>query len=514
MIYSELPIPDGVLEDVEMRVQENIYGHRFNPDQEPFMILLEALTVCSAHELGTTLPSDSAHESISYELHHKKKLRYLLFADRHLSKIEVDDRVPEGEKWECWKKCVNAQFPSSDDQQDEFAYLDEAFNRDIHSLSQAVRILKAQEVDILHNRRWTSRFLSVSGPNTVLTDVREGKGNSWSTDRRFFARGGEIVYLMLNRSSDSKALAALIKKRLLSESNPLDQMAKKLSHDPSDSKSTTNTGYLPVKQHPSYERMSTDWTAILKLNLPDSHLFEPLFRITGLNIITYVSERSQDTLKENIREPIIVDLTNGTDKQLRESAKEHLNRHRQVANRAIKAYIENRLTNDIGWQTAVSQNDSLAASSVLTRIFSFKGGEHKNLTPINQLKEFTQKALERNKNNPHKYLLPMAKGIGLATSRPGVGTWFCMDDAMLSALVFANVSKTLELRDFIAVLYQRYGLVIGAEEARNAFTRLPVSIQSFESNLTALEKRMTNLGLTERLSDDCAFVINPYREEK
>ena len=29
----------------------------------------------------------------------------------------------------------------------------------------------------------------------------------------------------------------------------------------------------------------------------------------------------------------------------------------------------------------------------------------------------------------------------------------------------------------------------------------------------ALEARMTRLALTRRLSDDCAFVINPYKQE-
>ena len=131
--------------------------------------------------------------------------------------------------------------------------------------------------------------------------------------------------------------------------------------------------------------------------------------------------------------------------------------------------------------------------------------------PKRQLEALIVQAMSRDKNNAHRYLLPLVKDIGLATSRQRIGAWFGMDDAMVFALVMANVSRTVDLRDFVARLYDRYGLVIGPEEARRAFDRLPVGVQSFEANLAALETRMTRLDLTRRLSDDCAFVTNPYR---
>ena len=53
---------------------------------------------------------------------------------------------------------------------------------------------------MIHNRRWTSRFLAVTGPDMICSDMREAANQGWSPDRRFFGRGGELVYLMLNRS--------------------------------------------------------------------------------------------------------------------------------------------------------------------------------------------------------------------------------------------------------------------------------------------------------------------------
>lgn len=509
-----LPAPVNLLDGADMRVQESIHGHRFIQEQEPFMLVLETLAVCAAKPLGTVPPGDATHEAFHYNLPHRRKMRFLLFQDRHLEKVASDETIHDHEKWDDWKGRVNDQYDPERDGQDHFAYLDNVFDRRIDALVQAVHLLRSMEVDVLHNRRWTSRFLAVTGPDMICTDMREGANRSWSGDRRFFGRGGELVYLMLNRSSKASEVGELVQKRLLSPDDPKNAIAKALC-DPFDQKaSSTHIGYLPFRQHEAYNRLADDWQAVLNLDrIPNGHLFEPLFRITGLNLVVYLAERARAEIGAPKAEPIILDLTNGADKQLRQSSKEHLNRHRQAANRAVRAYVEKRVANDEGWETAVGQDNRAGAAKEIQRLFGFKNKEKRFSSPKNQLEALIQQATKRDKNNIHKYLLPLVKDIGLATSRPRVGSWFGVDDAMISALVMANVTRTVELREFVALLYVRYGLVIGPEEARKAFERPPVGVQSFEANLAALETRMTRLALTQRLSDDCAFVTNPYRND-
>ena len=496
-----------------MRVQEVIHGHRFIPEQEPFMIVLETLAVCDSVRLGSVVPEENSHELFSYQLPHRRKMRYLLFVDRHLERIACDETIPDSTKWEMWKKLTNEQYDRTHDGQDHFSYLDQVFDRKINSLLQAVRLLRSRELDVLHNRRWTSRFLAVTGPDMICTDMRENAKQNWSADRRFFGRGGELVYLMLNRSSYAAEIGVLVNRRLLNQQDSMNLIAKALC-DPHDDKATsTSVGYLPFKNHRAYDRLAKDWKKILTLDrLPEGHLFEPLFRITGLNLVRYLAERCRDETGAERVEPIIADLTDGDDKQLRQSSKEHLNRHRQAANRAVHAYVESLANNDEGWRTAVSHDDPIAAREVIDRLFSYNSSEIQPFTPLNCLEALIAQAKSRDKNNAYKYLLPLVKGIGLATSRSRIGTWFGLDDSMIFALVIANVSRVVELREFIARLYNRYGLVIGPEEARRAFDRLPVGVHSFEANLAALEARMTRLNLTRRLSDDCAFVINPYTD--
>lgn len=279
--------------------------------------------------LGSNPPEPGRHEDFSYKLPHREKLRFLLFQDRHLERVAKDSSIHDHEKWQVWKDRLNTQFRPNDDKQDHFAHLDQEFGQRIEGLLQAVRLLRSMEIDVMHNRRWTSRFLAVTGPDLILTDMRERAGN-WSSDRRFFGRGGELVYLMLNRSARADQVGQLIERRLLNPTDPMNLIAQKLAGPDSEAASSTKIGYLPLETHPAYDRIAEDWERVLRLSLPDGHLFEPLFRMTGLNLFVYLAERAQDICASPSREPIVLDLGQGQDKQLRELSKVHLNRHRHA----------------------------------------------------------------------------------------------------------------------------------------------------------------------------------------
>jgi len=507
---QNLPPPVGLLDNTEMQVQEVIFGHRFYADQDPFMIVLETLAVCESKPLGSLLPELNSHESFDYRLRHNRKLRFLLFADRSLEDIICNQEIAADRKWKYWKDLVNRQYQQiADPEQDEFHYLDKNFSEDLDALHQAVRLLRSQEMDVINNRRWTSRFIAPSGPATVCPDMREDMRGEWSIDRRFFGRGGELVYLMLNRSSLAKDVQSLVQSKFFNTYSPINRIAEKLGDSAQDKSSRTDIGYLPVKSMPRFDFLAEDWKSVLSLELPESHLFEPLFRVTALNVINYVAERTHLTLGDVKVDPIIVDAMSGADKQLRESAKQHLNRMRENTNRAIRTFINESVDKDSSWARAKEMRDVNGAKAVLKNLFKYEASDRAR-TPQGALDEIIDRAISRTSNHPHRYLLPMIKSIGLAHARKGVGTWFGLDDRLLYALVMANVKETMELREFLATLFQKYSLVIGPEEARKAYERLPVGVQSFEANLQAFERRLTRLALTQRLSDDCAFVVNPH----
>ncbi|MBR2124032.1 MAG: hypothetical protein IJ934_02470 [Acetobacter sp.] len=511
------PLQEHAPQNTDMRIQEDLYGHRFAQDQEPFMIVLETLAVYSA----VPYPNPNDAPQSSYSLQHRRKMRFLLFQDPYLERIITDNQIPDPQKWTEWKTKINQQFLAQennltrDDENDAFAYLDEKFSSNIETLYQAVHILRSHELDSSHNRRWTSRFLAVQGSSTICADMSK----NWSPDRRFFGRGGELVYLMLNKFSDRKAREELnqkIHQRFLNQKSPINKIAEALSEsDSADGKSDIKIGCLPEHSFNAYKHMAEDWLNLLTCDdLPDEHLFDPLFRITGLNLVVYFAEVAQK-IRQEPPIPLIVDLTEGNNQHLCQEAENCLLQHREAANKAIDTFVKHKLTEPDyhqKWQEALKRKDLLSAQNILKQAFALKENEnfHKNLPIEELLSNVIKRAQERSDNNIYKYLLPLTKGSGLVTARQKVKPRFTLNNDVLLALVLTNVKYTIPLKEFIENLYKRYQIVIGPEEARKAFGQR-IRTECYEENLEALEKRLTLLSLAQRLSDDCAFVINPYK---
>ena len=70
----------------------------------------------------------------------------------------------------------------------------------------------------------------------------------------------------------------------------------------------------------------------------------------------------------------------------------------------------------------------------------------------------------------------------------------------------------MEFKEFLQRLFVRYGIVIGEREASQALEDSDFDNKVFQSNAARLEQRLSSLGMLRRLSDACAYVLNPYAE--
>ena len=511
---SEIPLPmphsweDGV---ADLCIQERIHGHRFTQDQEPYMIVLETLAVCAKIPLGTKIADENTHEEFSYDLPHRKHMRFLLFQDTQMDAIANDANLSDDQKWQKWKAHLMEDYPTNEDKEAEFKYLDDNFECSFSSAYQAISLLKSMTLDVTNKRRWTSQFLSVMGPDMICTDMRMSKSKLWSSDRRFFARGGELVYLMLNRSSVVSDLKDLIGKKFLDENNEFNKIAKALCGE--ETKPTNaQIGYLPYNKHDAYNRLGEDWKSVLSLNgLPVGHHFEPIFRITALNLLTYFGEQAHNEIDAPKKEPIIADFMDGSDTQFARYSNGNLSWHRELANRAVKSYIDNQLASSLDWKHATKMGKIEEAELAINELFKVKNNAIIGDSIIDLIDKAVEIGQDRKKNNAHDFILPLIKNSGLADYRPGIGTWFNITDDMIIALILSNVTKDTELHILLQKLYKRYGLVIGPNEAEDAFGRPRVNNLKFKSNLTSFENRLSLLSLAKRHSDDCAIAINPYK---
>jgi hypothetical protein len=123
---------------------------------------------------------------------------------------------------------------------------------------------------------------------------------------------------------------------------------------------------------------------------------------------------------------------------------------------------------------------------------------------------FRRAAMTRHRQHVANVHSNYGKAIGLISKRGTVRLRYAPTDELLRTLVFANVGRRMELHEFLKRLHVRYGFIFGDREAEKALRKDEFDKKAFQSNSTRLEERLSALGLLRRLSDGCAYVINPY----
>ena len=510
---TQLELPAELrIQNIKTWVEEQIWGHRFYNDQTPWLMLLEFLSLCAyqAVHLGgnRVFPGtvEKKHEFISYELKTQYPLRYLLFRDRNLDECEREDFASETARLDEWIRRAKK------DADVDYGYLRDVFI-DFRSFASAVNLLRSAEIEQHRDRRWSSRHLAPVGPDMLMADYKpKPNGARPEHDRRFFARGGELVYLMLNRSSRRESLDGLICSRLLADQDRWNRMVNKII-SPASVRSENihaTTGYLPLAHHPRYDLLAEDWHAILSLaRLPSDHLIEPLMRITALNVILYIIERASEELERN-PPPLPIDVISAGNASIRKLSTEHYHLHREMSREAIKHRV-NAFTETDEWKQArVAVNRNKQAMDALVRAFRCRSVIDLKDTPERQVEKVIEQAIKNHDSHLGRVPGFQAQQIGLAISRTGAGRWYSFSDSLVEALVLTNVTIPMEYGEFLQRLWNRYRMVIGPAVAEQAFRELPAPREQFKANQERLEDRLRVLGLLRRLSDDCAFVENPF----
>ena len=428
----------------------------------------------------------------------RAELRHLLFRDRSLDEIAAIQSIADGSQWASW-------FSRKSGQQDRFGYLRDRFVS-FNTLRNAVVRLRGAEVEAERHRRPTSRHLAPRGVDMLTADYGESKNGTVNKDRRFFGRGGELLYFMLNRSNVRERLEPLVRARLLSSDSRWNKLARALQPDLQNTVvSNENIGYLPLASHPAYDRVAEDWVALLSLEaLPDDSIPEPLMRLSGLGALQYIIDRGGDILGEK-PVPFPIDMLGPETVNVQKFSKDCFARHRELSRKAIKKLVQTLTTSDEWRQAREKPNPRAALSELSKQVFSY---EPEAKTESDMAEEIENEALANHDQHLGRVVGFYAEQIGLAVARRGTGRWYAASDGMLEALVLVNVTSPMEFEAFLERLWRRYGFVIGTDAGRREFPES--NYDHFKSNQRLLEDRLRILGLLKRLSDDCAFVINPF----
>src|SRR5262249_310642 len=156
-----------------------------------------------------------------------------------------------------------------------------------------------------------------------------------------------------------------------------------------------------------------------------------------------------------------------------------------------------------------SADPSMNAREVLSKRFLWPGEEpdlELPKDPVELLEALKDRALTRHFGHVAKIHGTWGRAIGLSSRRSSRATPSGPTDSLLKTLVICCVDGRMELREFTEVLYRKYSLVIGDQQALSAPETAAVDPETFADNLTRLEERLMSLGVLRRLSDQCAYV--------
>lgn len=507
---SKVPTPtNGDREREDMWLEEQYWGHRLWDQQSPWLTFLEFLGVAaSAHRTGHLFDFDRSQYPSEYTASGRIHLRNILFNnEQQLGRI-ADTFGDNSSAWEKWLEWMEANARGLDAAQRSFRYLRDRFES-FHDFATLIKALRSCIVEGNSNKRWSSRFIFPFGPAAIFEDLSI-KDEATSRDYINFGRSGELLYHMVARSSRREELSEVFSARVLDGTNKWNLLIERLQPDSPESGNRRGVAtFLPYDSHPVFDMISEDWLRLLRLRLPGFDVMPYLVTSGAFGLLLYQLHTSAHILGDQAKPPIVCEIVAPRKGLVRELAIESFEDNSFLSLEAVEKLIAG-VESDVGWDIPGSPMERLNSRyDVLRQRFRWSPDTAVN-DPDDLLKQFRQEAKERHRRHFGQVHRSFGRGIGLVSRRGTNRFRYAPSDHFLKCLIFSNVSKRIEFREFLAQLYDRYGLVFGEREAERAKSQLAIDKKPFQQNALRLEHRLGSLGLLKRLSDACAYVENPY----
>lgn len=512
-------------------VDEAIWGHRFRTNSSignfqfmEFMSVVESLYRVDPQSIFEPLPPN---EYLFYKPRRNVLLRNLLFNNAALSRIE-QKTLPNDELWTEWTEEFKESYEPSGLVTD-LEYLKDTFKQ-FEKFTSHIRFLQRLTLDSEKSVRWTSKFIFPIGQEAMYTDL----GKNMTRERINFMRNGELIYLMLSRSKRRSELRSAFVD-LFRQSSDKNALLQKLlpqylinNPDLSDATSQIDAPYLPYIDHPAYDRLADDILSLVQLSLPDQDVVEFLIPLFSFHIVLYQLETARACNGKSGLGSLVCEIVAPRSDQVRRASLASFNDNHSEGVLGVEAEIENFLQNKIFQEIENAEilSELDKAREVLTLLskpvtpqsrFCWKGTEDENCDSTAVVRE---KFIERAKAEYRKKSGELHRGLGKEcglVSRRGTRSFrYAPTDDFLRMLVVTNVSERIELTEFLARLFRRYGLVINHQTAKNCQDLDPShqSENAFRKNSDRLVRRLSSMGLARQMSDGCTYLENPLYEGK
>lgn len=503
----------GSKKDFSGWFNEAIWGHRLE-SQPGSALLLEFLGMAEAmHRAGKLFALTEPGKDIRYSANTTIYLRSILFNNPRMEEIRARSQGSDEDAWEVWLKEIKNQAAVGDKFTADFSYLRRRFHS-FSDLVSRVTLLRRITMDPESGRTWTRQLLFPIGPVALY----EPSNERLERDRVLFTRTGELAYLMLSRASESlrHSLAEKLSP-LFDASTVRNKLLTSLLPSAEPEKASVKGGtYLPYKNHPAFDRLAKDVLSLLSLGLPDQDVLEYLMHIIAFNIYIYAIETSNHWLGMEHIPACVCEIPGPRMDVVRKASIATRDENEGRGMLAVRRFVELA----IGCSSEI--NEKLDSSDIpdeekaellaehLAQICSVEEDDLK-ATNVDEVRQKIISLAESGfRDGTAAALQKLGRVAGLLDKRGTSKVRYAPSDRLLRTLVLANVTHKIEEDELLRILARRYRLVFGPDEAA---TELPANFHDkgdFSKNKERLTRRLTGLGLAQRMSDACTYIRNPY----
>ncbi|MBV8279637.1 MAG: hypothetical protein JO170_30835 [Verrucomicrobia bacterium] len=441
--------------------------------------------------------------TLVYRAAHRLHLRNILFNNPHLA--EVRQIYPnDNNSWDEWLKRMKAATGIAHPQ---FDYLRKHFHS-FDDFCETVALIRSTSLEANSNKRWTSKFVFPYGKDCLYEDL---DNDASTNDRRFFGRTGEVLYLMLCRAKRKDELLNALTARLYKIDSTWDSIIRCLQPAYEDQFGGDRANsFLPYAHHPCFDELAEDWLALLRLNIPSFDIFPHLVNLAGLYLVKYQLGVSRQLLGHENPLHLVCEVVAPKKTLVREISCDLYQENNLLPAQAVEAFIS-RIENSPFWQQALGENGAFEKCHKFLCDEVRWGEDYKGPSDPGQLiAALRQDAMKRHRQHVANIHRNYGREIGLVSKRGTVKLRYAPTDALLKSLLFANVEKRTELHQLLERLYSRYGIIFSDKQAEEVLPKGEFEKKAFQANSRRLEQRLGSLGVLKRLSDGCAYVVNPY----
>jgi hypothetical protein len=501
------------VESFSATLASNIWGHRFMDGQKGPEYVLEFLNVL----VGT---SYNLHSSCYYRKKTAGFRQFVFEGDKEGSKNDIVSLTEEK------KKILYSLM----DEPEKIDVVREFFR----NLEVPIYDGRGKEA----NRSWYAKSLYPIHESLLFFELRKNK-ESISFERNFFARGGELYFLMLAYgTANDEVLKGKIENKLryLLQKNKsinsitklfteaLDSEEKETEPAPLRYHETREYPQLPDTEHYLFPKFAQELNKLLNLNIDIYEMFKLLTSLICFQLFRYMQERAETDTSSLF----FIDCMDGQSKQILKLSSESFIKNELKIKEKFESEFEKlfyRLLGNIDenlseWKR--SPEDFLKVIGLKSLQHARKKRVIKSLESCSNPSEVSTKLFNVVKevvgDQLKKHQLSIVRGIvrdgGIGGYRTGTKYRYFMSDDFLKTIVFSNIhpKQEMEFSEFIDLLYKKFGFVIGVKQAKESglYGESRLNISYFQKNENFLREKLKQNGLLLEYSDATAMIHNPF----